>query len=127
MVVTAATEVRMMDEQAVREHAQAHVDALLAGDVERATEPFSESLRHDLGSIMAQLPLPLTDGTVESVERGGSGYVAVLHLVGETDSRFRTRWKDRDGRPTLVEFSHVAEAPADTSRDTEDAEAESRA
>ena len=63
------------------------------------------------GSIMAQLPLPLTEATVKSAEMAGSGYVAILHLVGETDVRFRTRWKDRDGQPTIVEMSHVAEAP----------------
>lgn len=100
-----------MDEQTVREHAQAHIDALLAGDVERATAPFSESLRQNLGTIMAQLPLPLVEGSVESVERGGSGYVAVLHLIGEMDVRFQTRWKDRDGTPTVVEFSHIAAEP----------------
>src|SRR5512141_2438117 len=83
-----------MDEQAVREHAQAHVDALLAGDIERATEHFSNELRHNLGQIMAQLPLPLAEGTVESVEMAGAGYVATLRLVGEDDARFQTRWKD---------------------------------
>lgn len=98
-----------MDEQAVREHAQAHVDALLAGDIERATEHFSNELRHNLGQIMAQLPLPLAEGTVESVEMAGAGYVATLRLVGEEDARFQTRWKDRDGTPTMVEMSRIAE------------------
>jgi hypothetical protein len=98
-----------MDEQAVREQAQAHVEALLAGDIERATEHFSNELRRDLGQVMAQLPLPLAEGTVESVEMAGSGYIATLHLVGETDVRFQTRWKDRDGTPTMVEISHIAE------------------
>jgi hypothetical protein len=98
-----------MDEQAVRDRAQEHLDALMAGDVERATEAFSDGLRHNLGPIMAQLPLPLTEATIESVAFGGSGYVVVLHLVGESDARFQTRWKDRDGRPTMVEMSHIAE------------------
>lgn len=98
-----------MNEQAVREHAQAHLDALLAGDIDRAIEPFSNELRHNLGQIMAQLPLPLAEATVESVEMSGSGYVAILHLVGETDARFQTRWKERDGTPTMVEISHIAE------------------
>lgn len=98
-----------MNEQMVRDRAQAHVDALMDGDVDRAVSAFSDGLRHNLGPIMAQLPLPLTEGTVESVEVGGSGYIAVLHLVGEADVRFRTRWKERDGEPTIVEVSHVAE------------------
>jgi hypothetical protein len=98
-----------MDEAAVRERAQAHLDALMAGDVDRAVEAFSDGLRHNLGQIMAQLPLPLTEASIESVEMGGSGYVAILHLVGESDVRFQTRWKDRDGQPTIVEMSHIAE------------------
>lgn len=33
-----------------------------------------------------------------------------LHLVGEgCDVRLITRWKDHDGKPTIVEASHVAE------------------
>lgn len=103
-----------MNEQAVREGAQAHIDALMAGDVDGAVAAFSDGLRHNLGPIMAQLPLPLTAASLESVEFGGSGYVAVLHLVGETDVRFKTRWKERDGQPTIVEISHIAESPVES-------------
>ncbi len=43
----------------------------------------------------------------------GKAYRAVLHLVGDGGSiRLETRWKDRDGRPTMVEASHVPETPA---------------
>jgi DNA-binding GntR family transcriptional regulator len=47
-----------MDQQAVREHAQAHCDALLAGDVERAAAELSEELRSNIGPLLAQLPVP---------------------------------------------------------------------
>ncbi len=99
-----------MDQQVVREHAQAHCDALLAGEVDRAVKDFSPELRSNLGSVIAQLPLPLTEATVESVEPGGKGYVAILRLVGESgEVRFQTRWKERQGQPTIVEASHVVE------------------
>jgi hypothetical protein len=105
-----------MDVETVRQHADAYVEALLAGDIGRATEEFSDQLKQNIGEVVSQLPLPLTQAEVESVEVAGSGYVAVLHLTGETDDiRVETRWKDRDGRPTLVEASHVIEhvaAPA---------------
>ena len=56
------------------------------------------------------LPLPLVEATVESVEAAGSGYLAVLWLVGEKQAvRLQTRWKERDGEPTIVEVSHIAE------------------
>ena len=107
-----------MDEEAVRTHAQAHCDALLAGDIGKAAEEMSKELRQNLGSIVGMLPLPLTEASIESIEMTHTGYRAVLHLVGETDSiQLETRWKDRDGVPTIVEASRVHEetvaAPAE--------------
>jgi hypothetical protein len=102
-----------MDVQTVREHAEAYCEALLAGDIGRASEEFSQQLRSNIGEVVAQLPLPLKEAVVESVEVAGSGYLATLHLTGESDDiRIETRWKDRDGRPTLVEASHVIERAA---------------
>jgi hypothetical protein len=109
-----------MDEQAVRDHAQGHLDALLEGNVDRAFEDLSTELRARLGEIMALLPLPLTAAEIESVDKTGSGYKATLHLLGETtETRIETRWKDRDGRPTIVEASHVPEEPVETPPETE--------
>lgn len=97
-----------MDAQVVRDHAESYCAALLDGDMARAAEQLSRELRSNLGPLVAILPLPLTEATIESVEVGGSGYVAMLRLVGESgEIELRTRWKDRDGRPTLVEASHV--------------------
>lgn len=102
-----------MDEQAVREHAEAHCEALVAGDVERAAQQMSNELRSNLGQLVAMLPMPLTQATVESIDRTGSGFRAVLHLVGENaETRLETRWKERDGRPAIVEVSHLAEEAA---------------
>ena len=100
-----------MDEQAVLEHARGHLDALMEGDVGRALEDLSAELRSQPGELMAMLPLPLTSAEVESVDKAGSGYTAVLHLVGETDeTRLQTRWKDRGDKPTIVEVSHLSSA-----------------
>lgn len=99
-----------MDADAVRERATALCDALLAGDVERATEDFSKELRQNMGEVIAMLPLPSSEASIESIEHGGSGYNVVLRLVGETDEvQLQTRWKDRDGRPTVVEASHLSQ------------------
>jgi hypothetical protein len=101
-----------MTEEAVREHAQAFCDALMAGDIGQAADQLSRELHANLGPIVAMLPLPLTAGTIASVEATSSGYRAVLNLVGEGDSvQLETRWKDRDGRPTIVEASRVHEEP----------------
>ena len=99
-----------MDETQVRERAEAVCAALVAGDVGKATEDFSKELRQNLGEVVALLPLPATEGTVESIDRGGgSSYTVVLRLVGETEEvLLQTRWKERDDRPTLIELSHLS-------------------
>ena len=110
-----------MDDAAVREHAQAFCDALVAGDIDRAIEDFSIELRHNLGEVLALLPLPASEGSVESVDHSGAGFNVVVRLVGETaEDLIQTRWKDREGRPTIVEASHVSRtARADQALDNE--------
>jgi hypothetical protein len=98
-----------MDEAAVREHARAFCDALVAGDIDRAIGDFSNELRRNLGEVLALLPLPANDASVESVEHGAAAYAVVIRLQGETEEvQIQTRWKDRDGRPTIVEASHLS-------------------
>jgi hypothetical protein len=58
------------------------------------------------------LPMPMTEASIESVESTPTDYKVVLHLVGEGDTlRLETRWKDRDGQPTIVEASRVHMGP----------------
>lgn len=99
-----------MEEEQVRERAEALCGALVAGDIDRVTEDFSTELRQNLGEVLALLPLPSSEATVESIERGGgAGYTAVLRLVGDTEeAQVQTRWKERDGRPTIIEMSHLS-------------------
>ncbi len=99
-----------MDEQQVREHAEAVCAALVLGDVQGMSEDLSDELRSNLGEVLALLPLPATEATVDSIEHsGGAAYVVVLRLVGESEEvRIQSRWKDRDGRPTIVEVSHLS-------------------
>jgi hypothetical protein len=107
--VDAEPEEQPMDEQVIREHAQALCDALVAGDVDRAIEDFSKELRQNLGEVISMLPLPSSEATIESIEHAGAGYNVVLRLVGETDEVvLQTRWKDRDGQATVVEASHLS-------------------
>jgi hypothetical protein len=109
-----------MDEEAVRAAAETFGEALVASDVDRAIQSFSPELRRNLGEVIALLPLPASESTVESVEPSGSGVNVVLRVVSGSDEvQLLTRWKDRDGRPTIIELSHLsrtvlaAEAPED--------------
>jgi hypothetical protein len=112
-----------MDETAVREHAQQMLDALVSGDVDRAIADVSDELRRNLGEVLSLLPLPVTEASIESIDRGGSAIVVVSRLVGETDEvQIQTRWKDRDGQPRIVEASHLsrtARAEPDELEETE--------
>ena len=108
-----------MDEPQVRERAEALCAALVAGDVDTAIGELSDELRRNLGEVLALLPLPATEATVETIERGSSAFIVELRLVGETsEDRIQTRWKDRDGTPKVVEVSHLSR----TAREAEQAE-----
>src|SRR5262245_1698647 len=101
-----------MDEQAVRAAAEAFGEALVAGNVDRAIGSFSPELKRNLGEVIALLPLPASDATVESIDRSGSGENVVLRVTGESDeTSLMTRWKDRDGHPTIIEVSHLSTTP----------------
>ena len=102
-----------MDERLIRERAGVLCDALLAGDIGKASQQMSPELQRNLGPVVAMLPLPLSAAQIEGVEMTGSGFRVVLALTGDDGSiRLETRWKDRDGQPTVVEASHVPEQPA---------------
>lgn len=117
-----------MDEAKVGEQAQAFCDALLAGDVDKAIGSMSTELHRNLGEVIALLPLPAMETAIESVEASGPGYNVVLRLVGETETvLIQTRWKDRDGRPTIVEASHLSKAPTAVSDAENEGEAEAPA
>jgi hypothetical protein len=98
-----------IDEDILRDEAQAFCDALAAGNVDQAIGMLSPELKRNAGEVLALLPLPANEVEIESVDRSGSGYNVVIRLVGETDEdRVQTRWKDRDGTPTIVEASHLS-------------------
>jgi hypothetical protein len=109
-----------MDEETVRAHAVAFGEALVAGEVDRAIQDLSDELRRNLGEVLALMPLPAKEATVESVEHSGSGYNVVLRLVGDTsEDQIQTRWKDRDGQPRIVEASHLSRTATAAAADLE--------
>jgi hypothetical protein len=98
-----------MDEPEVREHAEAFCEAIVAGNIDRAIEDLSKELHQHLGEVLTLFPMPAQEATVESIEHGASSYVVVLRFVGDNEEvQVQTRWKDRDGRPTIVEASHLS-------------------
>ena len=89
-------------------------DALVAGDVDAVIAHLSEELRRNLGEVVALLPLPATESTVQSIERGSAAFIVVLRVLGETSEvELQTRWKDRNGTPRIVEISHLSRSERD--------------
>ena len=116
-----------MDEQDVRAGADALGEALVRGDIDQAVEAFSAELRRNLGEVIALLPLPATAASIVSIAHGASSFVVVLELVGENETvQIQTRWKERDGRPTVIEASHLSRVELEPPED-EDADGEAAA
>jgi hypothetical protein len=115
-----------MHDDDVRAAALEVCDALVAGNVDGAIAAFSDELRRNLGEVLALLPLPANEATVESIEHAGSGWNVVLRIAGEADeAQIQTRWKDRDGTPTMVEASHLSRIAREAEATDAEEEAES--
>jgi hypothetical protein len=111
-----------MNEDDVRASAQQVADALVAGDVDTAIGFLSDELKRNLGEVVALLPLPATEATITSIERGASAVVVVVRVTNESQEvELQTRWKDRDGEPRIVEVSHLSrtERPGQVTADGE--------
>ena len=86
-----------MDEQAVRERAQALCDALVAGDIGMATQDFQQGARQNLGEVLSLLPLPSNQATVDWSNTAAPATTSSSGSVGGPTrfSMIQTRWKDR--------------------------------
>ena len=111
-----------MNEDDVRSSAELVGAALVAGDVDTAIGYLSDELKRNLGEVVAMLPLPATQSTIESIERGASAFVTIVKVTGEsTETELQLRWKDRDGEPRIVEVSHLSQVAVEAPAADEDA------
>jgi hypothetical protein len=98
-----------MDEQAVRAEAEIVCAGIVAGDMDRVIDHLSRELHQNIGEVIALLPLPATAAVIDAEDMGGSSYNVALRLTGESEEVvIQTRWKERDGRPTIIEASHLS-------------------
>jgi hypothetical protein len=115
-----------MNEEGVRSSAELVGAALVAGDIDTAIGYLSDELKRNLGEVVALLPLPATEATIQSIERGASAFVVVVKVIGEsTETELQMRWKDRDGEPRIVEVSHLSQVPMAEPAEGEGADGES--
>lgn len=92
-----------MDETTVREHAEAHADAVVRGDMGAITEDFAEEVRSQIREVARSLPLPVTEAEVLDVEAGDPTSVARIRYAGASgEVTIRSEWQEADGRPRIV-------------------------
>ncbi|MGH2729660.1 MAG: hypothetical protein ACRDJI_03535 [Actinomycetota bacterium] len=98
-----------MNEDDVRKHAEAHGEAMVAGDIRRAGDDLTDEAKAVVGPVMSALPRPVTAAEVQSVEGGGEEYVVRIRYSGadregegEKEVVVQSRWAEHDGRPMIV-------------------------
>jgi hypothetical protein len=92
-----------MDESKTRAVIQEHADAVVRGDMDAVIADFSEELRPQVPQLAQQLPQPVTEADVLSVEVGEEESVAMIRYGGESNEvTIRTRWREIDDRPQII-------------------------
>jgi hypothetical protein len=95
-----------MDEALVREQAEAHGKATVAGDLATAGKDLTKEAMAGAGAVMKEMPKPLTSSEIDSVEADGAGFVVQIRYAGDDSSIVvRSRWEEQDGRPKIVDLS----------------------
>lgn len=97
-----------MDEATVRQRAEAHGEATVAGDMKRAGSDLDKSAYGAAGEVMKQMPGDLSGSEVTGVRGEGDGLVVSIRYTGATGSAtVESQWADRDGVPKIVDLKVV--------------------
>jgi hypothetical protein len=97
-----------MDEALVRQHAETHGQATVAGDLKKAGGDLDKSAYGPAGEVMKQMPADLSGSEVTGVSAEGEEWVVTIRYTGATDSAtVQSRWADRDGAPKIVDLKVV--------------------
>lgn len=97
-----------MDESAVRQHAEAHANAVQAGDLGRAASDLTDEAKQNAPTVMKALPRPITGTSVESVSDEGNAFVArILYSGDDSKATVASRWVEQGGRPMIASLEIV--------------------
>ena len=95
-----------MDETTVREHAEAHGQAVVDRDFGKAGGDLTGDAEAQAPDVMRQLPRPTTSCEVVSVETRGEEVVCLLRYGGEgAETTVASTWRDVDGTPRIVDLA----------------------
>ena len=97
-----------MDESTIRERAQAHGDAVKAGDMNRAGSDLTKEGMAAAPAVMKTMPRPITSVEVTKVEQDGDDFLAQIRYAGDdSENVVESRWSERDGTPKIVDLKTV--------------------
>ncbi|HEY7875284.1 MAG TPA: hypothetical protein VIG64_09195 [Actinomycetota bacterium] len=92
-----------MDESIVREHAETHAKATVAGDLKTAGSALTKEAMAQAPGVMKAMPATLESCEVTSVYTDGDEIVAQIRYAGgEQESTVESRWADHDGVPKIT-------------------------
>jgi hypothetical protein len=92
-----------MDESTVRDQAEMHAKATVAGDLRTAGSVLTKEAMGQAPDVMKAMPASLEECEVTSVYTDGDEIVAQIRYAGGGDeSVVESRWADRDGAPKIV-------------------------
>ncbi|MGH2693661.1 MAG: hypothetical protein ACRDJJ_02480 [Actinomycetota bacterium] len=95
-----------MDESIVRRAAEDHGQALVQGDLKRAGShwyAWNDEVKQMAGSIMPQMPNPVSAAEVVGVRQDGDQFVAITLYSGQDKlTTVESRWEEQEGRAVMV-------------------------
>jgi hypothetical protein len=95
-----------MDTATIRRHAEAHADAVVAGDLRRAAEDLTDSGKADAPAVMDGLPKKIDSASVTDITRKNGESTSVTTYSGEgRDISVLSHWIDVDGRPMITKLT----------------------
>ena len=96
-----------MDESTIRQRAQAHGEATVAGDLKKAGSDLDPGAYGAAGEVMKQMPADLSSCEVASVTQDGGAWVAAITYTGASSATVESRWEERDGTAKIVDLKVV--------------------
>lgn len=97
-----------MDEGTVKQCAEAHGQATVAGDLKKAGSDLDKGAYGAAGEVMKKMPADLTASEVTETRAEGDECVVSIRYSGATGSAtVESRWADRDGVPKIVDLKVV--------------------
>jgi hypothetical protein len=95
-----------VNETQVRERAEAHAQAIVGGDLRRASQDLADEAKRSAPAVMAEMPRPVTAVRVTDVAASGEDVVAtIVYSGGDVETIVESRWSDRNGRPMITELT----------------------